>query len=161
LIGDGKKHDADTARRLRAVVASTTLRRTKDMTDAAGQRIVKLPGIAHYVHKVKLHREAREMYDLVAEKVAEIAAKVKQEKVQDLRESSRVVSTVGVLCCGFTSVRARVADKPRRPRFTRVASRLGSRHAVVYLLRLRQLACDPDLCPKSFIDELSLAGLVG
>lgn len=96
FIGDGKNHDEDTARRLRAVVASTTLRRTKDMTDSKGQRIVKLPGISYYVHKVKLHKDARELYNLVATKVFEHTEKLEKqrrdrERVQDLRKCGGVV----------------------------------------------------------------------
>lgn len=49
-----------------AVVASTTLQRKKNMTDKDGRKLVSLPEIKFYLHKVKLLPHVRKVYDQVA-----------------------------------------------------------------------------------------------
>ncbi|GAA5999891.1 hypothetical protein JCM10207_005958 [Rhodosporidiobolus poonsookiae] len=108
------KGGQEAAALLRAVVLSTTLRRTKDMVDASGQPLIRLPEVAFYQHKVQLKPAARELYAEVEKEVAE-------------------------------SVKA--AKKGG-------AEKLSYTHILCLLLRLRQLACDPTLCPQDFISDI-------
>ncbi|GAA5843841.1 hypothetical protein JCM3766R1_005942 [Sporobolomyces carnicolor] len=106
--------DPETAQLLRAVVLSSTLRRTKNMSDAAGKPLVKLPELASYQIKVKLTGSARETYDEVFKQLGKIIkGLVKQDQA-------------------------------------------GTKYSqmLAYLLRLRQIACDPSLCPPDFIDMI-------
>lgn len=48
--------------------------RTKDMTDASGRLLVKLPDIKFYLHKVKLFPETRQLYDEIAGQLKGIVA---------------------------------------------------------------------------------------
>jgi hypothetical protein len=47
---------------------------TKDMTDASGRLLVKLPDIKFYLHKVKLFPETRQLYDEIAGQLKDIVA---------------------------------------------------------------------------------------
>ncbi|GAA6017503.1 hypothetical protein JCM8202_005709 [Rhodotorula sphaerocarpa] len=109
-----KASDEKRAKLLRAIVLSTTLRRTKDMVDVNGKPLVALPAVTYYKHEVELQGEARQLY---AEVEAEISAGVKQVMTADGAQPS----VTRILCL---------------------------------LLRLRQLACDPSLCPPDFIADL-------
>jgi hypothetical protein len=99
---------------LQAVVASTTLRRTKEMRDAAGIPIIELPPLKVYVHKVALDADVRELYD-------EIERAVQSNVIRQIANGN----------------------------FSRSYSAM-----LVFLLRLRQIACHPDLCPREFVDEV-------
>ncbi|GAA5997106.1 hypothetical protein JCM5350_005383 [Sporobolomyces pararoseus] len=106
--------DPQTAQLLRAVVLSSTLRRTKNMVDSKGQPLVKLPELASYQIKVKLTGQARETYDEVFKQLGKIIkGLVKQDQA-------------------------------------------GAKYSqmLAYLLRLRQIACDPTLCPPDFIEMI-------
>ncbi|GAA5925522.1 uncharacterized protein JCM15063_005048 [Sporobolomyces koalae] len=106
--------DPEVAKLLRAVVLSSTLRRTKNMVDKKGQPLVKLPELAMYQIKVKLTGAARETYDEVFKQLGKIiGGMVKQNS-------------------GGT-------------KYSQMLS---------YLLRLRQIACDPTLCPQDFIEMI-------
>ncbi|KAM0752884.1 hypothetical protein T439DRAFT_323492 [Meredithblackwellia eburnea MCA 4105] len=109
----------DGAKLLRAIVSSTTLRRTKDMVDSNGQKLVTLPTINFYLHRVKLAPDAQALYD-------EVYAVVR-DRVKSFVEKR--------------SISQNYSD------------------ALVYLLRLRQLACDPQLCPSSFIEDARVQAL--
>ncbi|BGP16641.1 hypothetical protein JCM10213_000443 [Rhodosporidiobolus nylandii] len=104
----------ENAKLLRAVILSTTLRRTKDMVDASGKPLIRLPEVQFYRHKVQLKPAARELY---AEVEKEVAASVKDAKKEGIEK-------------------------------------LSYTHILCLLLRLRQLACDPTLCPPDFIDDI-------
>ncbi|BGP40520.1 hypothetical protein JCM10449v2_004482 [Rhodotorula kratochvilovae] len=106
--------DEDRTAALRAIVTSTTLRRTKNMVDASGKPLVQLPEVLFFRHTVELSKETRTVYDEVA---AEIG----------------------------NSVKAAMKDGSAKPSYT---------HLLCLLLRLRQLACDPSLCPADFIADL-------
>ncbi|GAA5887951.1 hypothetical protein JCM6882_000812 [Rhodosporidiobolus microsporus] len=99
---------------LRAVVLSTTLRRTKDMVDASGKPLIRLPQVSFYQHKVQLKPAVRELY-----------AEVEKEVAENVRRSK-----------------------------DGGGEKLSVTHILCLLLRLRQLACDPTLCPPSFIDDI-------
>ncbi|GAA5865684.1 hypothetical protein JCM8547_002749 [Rhodosporidiobolus lusitaniae] len=105
-----------TAELLRAVVLSTTLRRTKDMVDSSGQPLIRLPKVSFYRHKVQLKPSARELYAEVEKEVAQTVAK--SSKTGNGTEG---VNITFLLCL---------------------------------LLRLRQLACDPTLCPAEIIADI-------
>ncbi|GAA6041170.1 hypothetical protein JCM8097_004150 [Rhodosporidiobolus ruineniae] len=102
------------AKLLRAVVLSTTLRRTKDMVDASGQPLIRLPQVSFYQHKVQLRPAQRELY-----------AEVEKEVAENVKESQK-----------------------------REEGKLSVTHLLCLLLRLRQLACDPALCPPDFIEDI-------
>ncbi|GAA6050321.1 hypothetical protein JCM3770_002961 [Rhodotorula araucariae] len=106
--------DEDRTKALRAIVTSTTLRRTKDMVDLSGKPLVQLPEVLFYKHEIELGKDARAVYDEVE---AEIG----------------------------NSVKASLKDGTAKPSYT---------HILCLLLRLRQLACDPSLCPPDFIEDL-------
>ncbi|KAM0791191.1 hypothetical protein ACM66B_005674 [Microbotryomycetes sp. NB124-2] len=114
LVGDAKRATENTSEILRAVVSSTTLRRTKDMTDLYGKPLVKLPSVKFFKHKVQLKPEARKLYDEV-----EAMSKVMVESI--------------------------VAEKGGGSRYTAL---------LLMVLRLRQLACNPSLCPDSYIEAV-------
>ncbi|KAK4048336.1 hypothetical protein OIV83_004858 [Microbotryomycetes sp. JL201] len=114
LVGDGKRTPDNVSEILRAVVSSTTLRRTKDMTDLDGKPLVKLPSVKFFKHKVQLKPEARKLYDEV-----EAMSKV-------------LVETI-------------VAEQGGGNRYTAL---------LLMVLRLRQLACNPSLCPESYIEAV-------
>ena len=57
-----------------AVVSSTTLQRKKNMTDKEGRKLVVLPEIKFYLHKVKLLPHVRKVYDQVANELKAIVA---------------------------------------------------------------------------------------
>lgn len=57
---------------LQAVVSSTTLQRKKNMTTKEGQKLVSLPEIKFYLHKVKLLPHVRVLYDQVAAELRSI-----------------------------------------------------------------------------------------
>lgn len=109
-----KDDNMGAARLLRAVVQSSTLRRTKDMRDAQGAALVNLPSITFYIHKVDLHPQQREIYSFVWKRLS--------SRFNDFMRHGTASSHYS--------------------------------HILVYLLRLRQLACDPILCPPSFIDDV-------
>ncbi|KAK4053900.1 hypothetical protein OIO90_003737 [Microbotryomycetes sp. JL221] len=113
-VGDGKRQTEEVADILRAVVSSTTLRRTKDMSDAKGQPLVKLPKIQFFKHKVQLKPDARKLYD-------------------EIRDMSEAI------------VDAWVEEKGNGQRYTAL---------LVIALRLRQLACNPSLCPESYLESV-------
>ncbi|GAA5822173.1 hypothetical protein JCM10212_002977 [Sporobolomyces blumeae] len=106
--------DPDVSKLLRAVVLSSTLRRTKNMVDANGQPLVKLPELKSYQISVKLPPPTRELYDAVFAQLG-------------------------------TFVKGIVDSGQAQNRYTQV---------LCYLLRLRQIACDPSLCPPEFIEML-------
>ena len=45
------------------------------MRDAAGKNLVKLPSIKYYTHKVRLHDNARKLYDEISSLGEEIVEK--------------------------------------------------------------------------------------
>ncbi|GAA6024936.1 hypothetical protein JCM11491_000961 [Sporobolomyces phaffii] len=106
--------DPETAQLLRAVVLSSTLRRTKNMVDANGQPLVKLPELASYQIKVKLSGSARETYDEV------------------FKQLGKIISGI-------------VKSDQGGAKYSQMLS---------YLLRLRQIACDPTLCPPDFVEMI-------
>ncbi|GAA5894625.1 hypothetical protein JCM5296_002912 [Sporobolomyces johnsonii] len=108
------QNEEATSKLLRAVVLSTTLRRTKDMVDASGQPLVKLPEVSFYQNKVKLPPAVRQLYDEID--------KVAKGIVTDFLRA-------GTVKANYTYV-------------------------LVVLLRLRQIACDPLMCPADFIEEI-------
>ncbi len=55
-------------------MSSTTLQRKKNMVDKAGNKLVSLPGIKFYLHKVKLLPHVRKVYDEVANELREIVS---------------------------------------------------------------------------------------
>ncbi|KAK4701080.1 hypothetical protein P7C70_g5154, partial [Phenoliferia sp. Uapishka_3] len=114
-----KEDGPDGAKLLRAIVSSTTLRRTKDMTDTTGKRLVSLPEISFYLHRVKLQPEAQSLYD-------------------------EVLGVLQGIVKGFLN---------------KGTASMQYSNVLVYLLRLRQLACDPSLCPKSFIEDVRASRL--
>ncbi|GAA5820659.1 hypothetical protein JCM11251_003100 [Rhodosporidiobolus azoricus] len=105
----------EAAKLLRAVVLSTTLRRTKDMFGTDGKPLITLPKVSYYQHKVQLKPAVRDLYAEVEKEVAENVRKSKQGGAGE---------------------------------------KLSVTHLLCLLLRLRQLACDPTLCPSSFIDDI-------
>ncbi|GAA5863228.1 hypothetical protein JCM3774_000820 [Rhodotorula dairenensis] len=109
-----KASDEKRAKLLRAIVLSTTLRRTKDMVDTAGKPLITLPKITYYKHEVELQGEPLQLYQEVE---AEISSSVKQA----------------------------MKDNIGKPNVTRI---------LCLLLRLRQIACDPALCPPDFIADM-------
>ncbi|BGP25055.1 hypothetical protein JCM10295v2_003975 [Rhodotorula toruloides] len=106
--------DQERAKLLRAVVLSTTLRRTKDMLDSAGKPLISLPEVLYYKHEVELKQEIRDLYKEVEDEVGKNVKKT-------FEEGSSKASYTHILCL---------------------------------LLRLRQLACDPTLCPPEFIEDI-------
>ncbi|SCV71870.1 BQ2448_4564 [Microbotryum intermedium] len=62
-VGDGKNATDSSAKILRAIVASTTLCRTKDMKDSTGKLLVTLPKIMFYELRVELDPDTRALYD--------------------------------------------------------------------------------------------------
>ncbi|GAA5893506.1 uncharacterized protein JCM6883_003541 [Sporobolomyces salmoneus] len=106
--------DPETAQLLRAVVLSSTLRRTKNMVNANGEPLVKLPELASYQIKVKLTGAARETYDEVFKQLGKI-------------------------------IEGLVKKDTAGAKYSQLLS---------YLLRLRQIACDPTLCPPDFIEMI-------
>ncbi|BGP02413.1 SNF2 family helicase [Rhodotorula toruloides] len=109
-----KGDDQERAKLLRAVVLSTTLRRTKDMLDSAGKPLISLPEVLYYKHEVELKQEIRDLYKEVEDEVGKNVKKT-------FEEGSSKASYTHILCL---------------------------------LLRLRQLACDPTLCPPEFIEDI-------
>ncbi|TKA56849.1 hypothetical protein B0A53_01250 [Rhodotorula sp. CCFEE 5036] len=109
-----KAGDEKRAKLLRAIVLSTTLRRTKDMVDANGKPLITLPKITYYKHEVELEGEPLQLYREIE---AEISSSVKQAMKSDAAKPS----VTRILCL---------------------------------LLRLRQIACDPSLCPPDFIADM-------
>lgn len=61
---------------LRAVVSSTTLRRTKDMRDPDGKPLVELPAIQFYLHRVQLSERTRTLYDTVEKSLSAVVRKM-------------------------------------------------------------------------------------
>ncbi|GAA5983297.1 hypothetical protein JCM10908_000229 [Rhodotorula pacifica] len=109
-----KASDEKRAKLLRAIVLSTTLRRTKDMVDTKGKPLITLPELTYYKHEVELQGEPLQLYQEVE---AEISSSVKKA----------------------------MKDKDAKPSVTRI---------LCLLLRLRQIACDPSLCPPDFIADM-------
>ncbi|TNY23571.1 SNF2 family N-terminal domain-containing protein [Rhodotorula diobovata] len=83
--------DEARGRALRAVVLSTTLRRTKDMVGVDGKPLVQLPEVLRYQHQVDLNKEVRALYDDVA---GEIGKSVKAS----IEDGSAKPSYTHILC---------------------------------------------------------------
>lgn len=107
------------------------------MTDLSGKRLVSLPEINFYLHRVKLAPEAQILYD---------------EVLGVLQGIIKGMMKKGTATAHYSNVRELNSRFGRwRWELIYLLRILGG--PVVYLLRLRQLACDPSLCPQSFIDE--------
>ncbi|SCZ88776.1 BZ3500_MvSof-1268-A1-R1_Chr2-1g04630 [Microbotryum saponariae] len=113
-VGDGKNATESSAKILRAIVASTTLCRTKDMKDSTGKLLVTLPKILFYELRVELDPDTRALYDEI------------QAQLKDIVRTYMKKDTIN----------SHYQD------------------VLVMLLRLRQLACDPSLCPESFLEAV-------
>ncbi|GAA5967788.1 hypothetical protein JCM11641_005766 [Rhodosporidiobolus odoratus] len=112
VVGVPGKEDPEI---LSAVITSTTLRRTKDMVDASGKPLIRLPEVAFYQHKVQLKPAVRELYTEVENEVKKIV-----EAANGSDKEEKVNSTM----------------------------------LLALLMRLRQLACDPTLCPADFVEDI-------
>ncbi|KAH8918379.1 hypothetical protein BT69DRAFT_1247622 [Atractiella rhizophila] len=109
-----KRSPEEGGKMLKAIVRSTTLRRTKDMKDKHGKTLVPLPELTFLTDRVKLDAMTRALYDEVDFAVS---------------EAFRELVARGEANRHYTSV-------------------------LTFLLRLRQIACDPVLCPQSFIEDV-------
>ena len=67
---------------LKAVVRSTTLRRTKEQKDSAGNPLVKLPGVKFYQIECDLDEGARELYDEIQQAVQDRVRLIVKENQQ-------------------------------------------------------------------------------
>ncbi|GJN90882.1 hypothetical protein Rhopal_003896-T1 [Rhodotorula paludigena] len=76
---------------LRAVVSSTTLRRTKDMFDPSGKPLVQLPSVERYMHEIDLKDDVRELYD-------EIEAEIGKSVKSSLKEQGGKTGYTHILC---------------------------------------------------------------
>ncbi|GAA5921661.1 hypothetical protein JCM3775_001751 [Rhodotorula graminis] len=78
-------------RALRAVVLSTTLRRTKDMVGVDGKPLVQLPEVLRYQHQVDLGKDDRALYD-------EVASEVGKSVKASIEDGSAKPSYTHILC---------------------------------------------------------------
>lgn len=112
----------------------STGHRTKNMADASGKPLVKLPELLSYQIKVKLTGAARETYDDVFKQLRKIIDKV-------------VGSDTGG--AKYSQMRQSLFHTQLSHSFRKLIPLV---RVVAYLLRLRQIACDPTLCPPDFIE---------
>ena len=115
-------------------MSSSCLRRTKEMENKAGVRLVSLPPVHYYVVRVDLSMEDREAYDLAMN----ASRRRFEEYVQNDRSGS-----VGLYALptekGFTD--------------SRIIEKLPP-NVLQLLTRLRQLALLSTLVPPNYIDDI-------
>ncbi|GAA5833205.1 hypothetical protein JCM9279_001454 [Rhodotorula babjevae] len=86
-----KVDDEARGRALRAVVLSTTLRRTKDMVGVDGKPLVQLPEVLRYQHQVELGKDVRALYD-------EVAGEITKSVKASIEDGSARPSYTHILC---------------------------------------------------------------
>lgn len=111
------------------------------MVDSNGQPLITLPKITYYKHEVELEGEPLQLYREIE---AEISSSVKQAMKSDVAKPS--------------VTRIRKFSIAQEAQFVVVVVVVVSLTTIRYrtvclLLRLRQIACDPSLCPPDFIAE--------